>query len=63
VQAAQAREAARARVPVRAAQVVEAPAPAALVVEPPVRAVQVPLVEGAQPEQLEQPAQPVALPT
>jgi hypothetical protein len=66
VRAAQARVAARARVPVRAAQIAEAPVPAAQVAELPVPAVQVPPVEGAQPEQLEQPAQPaqpVALPT
>ena len=55
--------AAQARVPVRVAQVAEAPVPVAQVAEPPVPAVQVPPVEGAQPEQLEQPAQPEALPT
>ena len=42
---------------------VEAPVLVAQVAEPPVPAVQVPPVEGAQPEQLEQPAQPEALPT
>jgi hypothetical protein len=49
--------------PVRAAQVAEALVTAAQVAEAPLLAVQVPPVEGAQPEQLEQPAQPVALPT
>ena len=54
--------AAQALVPVRVAQVAEGPVPVAQVAEPPVPAVQVPPVEGAQPEQLEQPAQREALP-
>jgi hypothetical protein len=44
-------------------KVVAAPAPAALVVEPPVRVDRCRWWRGAQPEQLEQPAQLVALPT